>query len=50
MAMDLALTMTPLSFFVVASMCISLDKRPTSKYGENLKAITLVSPTIFPII
>jgi hypothetical protein len=31
-------------------MCLGLNKQPISAYGENVKAITLLSPTIFPII
>jgi hypothetical protein len=35
---------------VIASLCLALNAKPTSSYGENLKAITLLSPTIFPIV
>jgi hypothetical protein len=35
---------------VIASLCLSLNKKPVSLFGENLKAITLLSPTIFPIV
>jgi hypothetical protein len=35
---------------VVASMCIGLHGRPKSKCGEDVKAITLLSPTVFPIV
>lgn len=35
---------------VIAGLCLSLDKKSVSKYGEDIKAITLFSPTVFPII
>ncbi|KAH6644427.1 hypothetical protein C7974DRAFT_371549 [Boeremia exigua] len=35
---------------VIAGLCLSLNKQEISKYGEDIKAITLLSPTIFPII
>jgi hypothetical protein len=35
---------------VIAALCLSLNGQPISSYGEKIKAITLVSPTIFPII
>jgi hypothetical protein len=35
---------------VIASLCLALNAKPTSSYGESLKAITLLSPTIFPIV
>jgi hypothetical protein len=31
-------------------MCLGLNNKPISPYGEKVKAITLLSPTIFPII
>ncbi|KAH8732326.1 hypothetical protein GQ44DRAFT_669581 [Phaeosphaeriaceae sp. PMI808] len=31
-------------------MCLGLNNQPVSPYGEKVKAITLLSPTIFPII
>jgi hypothetical protein len=34
---------------VIAGVCIGLHGRPESSYGENIKAVTLLSPTIFPI-
>jgi hypothetical protein len=35
---------------VIAGLCLALNSKPMSSYGENLKAITLLSPTIFPIV
>lgn len=35
---------------VVACLCIALNGKPISSYGDHIKAITLLSPTIFPII
>jgi hypothetical protein len=35
---------------VIAGICIGLHGRPTSSHGENVKAVTLFSPTIFPIV
>jgi hypothetical protein len=31
-------------------MCLGLNGQPVSTYGETVKAITLLAPTIFPII
>lgn len=35
---------------VIAILCLCLDKKPLSAYGQNIKAITLFSPTTFPIV
>lgn len=35
---------------VIAIMCLCLDSQPISSFGENVKAVTLLSPTIFPIV
>jgi hypothetical protein len=35
---------------VIAILCLCLDKKPLSAYGQNIKAITLFSPTIFAIV
>jgi hypothetical protein len=35
---------------VIAGLCLRLNGQPKSAYGENLKAVTLLSPTIFPIV
>ncbi|XPS69052.1 hypothetical protein M3J09_001333 [Ascochyta lentis] len=48
--MDVALALTPLFFLIIAGICLSLNNKRTSKYGEDIKAITLVLPTIFPIV
>jgi hypothetical protein len=37
-------------FLVIAVLCLLLDGQPISQYGENIKAITLLSPTIFPVV
>jgi hypothetical protein len=37
-------------FLVIAVLCLLLDGQPISVYGENIKAITLLSPTIFPVV
>jgi hypothetical protein len=37
-------------FLVIAVLCLLLDGQPISPYGENIKAITLLSPTIFPVV
>jgi hypothetical protein len=37
-------------FLVIAVLCLLLDSQPISSYGENIKAITLLSPTIFPVV
>jgi hypothetical protein len=38
------------TMIVVPAMCLGLNNKPISPYGEKVKAITLLSPTIFPII
>lgn len=35
---------------VIAILCLCLDGRPITAYGQNIKAITLLSPTIFLIV
>jgi hypothetical protein len=40
----------PRIVLVIAVLSILLDSRPVSSYGEKIKAITLLSPTIFPIV
>jgi hypothetical protein len=35
---------------VIAILCLCLNGQQLSPYGQNVKAITLLSPTIFPII
>ncbi|XPS76255.1 hypothetical protein M3J09_008309 [Ascochyta lentis] len=39
-----------LFFLIVAILCLCLNNQPISSYGENIKAITLLSPTLFPIV
>jgi hypothetical protein len=40
----------PIVLLVIAVLCLLLDGQPISPYGENIKAITLLSPTIFPVV
>ncbi|OAL43180.1 hypothetical protein IQ07DRAFT_593355 [Pyrenochaeta sp. DS3sAY3a] len=47
---DAMLSLGPVFFFILAAICLSLNGKPVSPFGEDIKAITLVSPTIFPII
>ncbi|KAH7378317.1 hypothetical protein BKA66DRAFT_571743 [Pyrenochaeta sp. MPI-SDFR-AT-0127] len=49
-AVDAILTLGPLLFLVVGGLCLGLNNKPVSEYGEKIKAITLLSPTLFPII
>jgi hypothetical protein len=35
---------------VLAGLCLGLNGHPKSDYGDNIKAVTLLSPTIFPIV
>lgn len=35
---------------VITILCLSLNGKPISPYGQDIKAITLLSPTIFPIV
>ncbi|CAO2647197.1 Nn.00g081190.m01.CDS01 [Neocucurbitaria sp. VM-36] len=48
--MDVLLAFTPLFFLIVACLALSLNNRPTSKYGSDIRAITLFLPTVFPIV
>ncbi|KZM20786.1 hypothetical protein ST47_g8099 [Ascochyta rabiei] len=48
--LDALLSLAPLFFLVIASLSLSLDGKPISSFGQNIKAITLLSPTIFPIV
>jgi hypothetical protein len=47
---DFSLRWSLTRLIVVPGMCLGLNKEPISAYGETVKAITLLSPTIFPII
>ncbi|KAH7077763.1 hypothetical protein BKA63DRAFT_593014 [Paraphoma chrysanthemicola] len=47
---DTIMTLGPVFFLVVPGMCLGLNNRPISEYGETVKAMTLLSPTIFPIV
>ncbi|KAF2028274.1 hypothetical protein EK21DRAFT_114047 [Setomelanomma holmii] len=49
-AVDAALAVGPIFFFIIAGVCVGLHGRSPSIYGENVKAVTLFSPTIFPIV
>jgi hypothetical protein len=35
---------------VIAVLCLFLHEKPVSAYGEDVKALTLLSPTVFPIV
>ncbi|KNG46211.1 hypothetical protein TW65_97105 [Stemphylium lycopersici] len=35
---------------VIACLALSLNNRPTSKYGNDIRAITLFLPTVFPVV
>ncbi|KAF9690634.1 hypothetical protein EKO04_011473 [Ascochyta lentis] len=48
--LDALLSLAPLFFLVIASLSLSLNGKPISSFGQNIKAITLLSPTIFPIV
>ncbi|KAJ8114504.1 hypothetical protein OPT61_g3640 [Boeremia exigua] len=50
MPLDVMLMLSPIFFFIIACLCISLEGRAKSGHGENVKAITLVAPSIFPIL
>ncbi|KAJ8116306.1 hypothetical protein OPT61_g2253 [Boeremia exigua] len=45
--LDIILALSPLFFLTIAIICLWLNERPTSKYGEDIRAITLLSPTLF---
>ncbi|KAF4961849.1 hypothetical protein FSARC_10035 [Fusarium sarcochroum] len=47
---DIFLTLAPNCFFALAIASLRLDKKPISPYGEHVLNLTLISPTIFPII
>ncbi|KAH6625403.1 hypothetical protein C7974DRAFT_200875 [Boeremia exigua] len=47
---DVLMSLVPLFFLVIAILCLSLNQKPVSTYGQDIKAITLLSPTIFPIV
>jgi hypothetical protein len=47
---DILVTFVPLFFLVVAVLCIALNGKPVTPYGQDIKAITLLSPTVFPIV
>lgn len=49
-AADFILCLTPLSFFILAALALSLDKKPLSAFGHNIQAWALLSPTIFPLV
>ncbi|KAJ4992953.1 hypothetical protein SVAN01_01657 [Stagonosporopsis vannaccii] len=50
MPLDTLLALSPIFFFVIAAICFTLHGKTKSAYGENIKAITLVAPSIFPIL
>ncbi|KAF2852115.1 hypothetical protein T440DRAFT_527800 [Plenodomus tracheiphilus IPT5] len=48
--MDVLLALIPLFFLVVPCLALSLNNRPTSKHGSDIRAVTLFLPTVFPIV
>lgn len=46
---DIILCLTPLSFIILAGCAYSLDGKALSKFGRNIQAWSLLSPTIFPL-
>ncbi|KAH7385587.1 hypothetical protein DE146DRAFT_212907 [Phaeosphaeria sp. MPI-PUGE-AT-0046c] len=49
-SLDILGALLSLFFLVVASLSLSLNGNPVSAYGQDIKALTLLSPTIFPIV
>ncbi|KAF4458103.1 hypothetical protein F53441_111 [Fusarium austroafricanum] len=47
---DILLTLTPACFFALILAAIRLDKQPISPYGEMVVNLTLLSPSVYPII
>ena len=39
-----------LTFTVIAGLCVGLHAQPKAPYGDKIQAVTLLSPTIFPIV
>ncbi|KAF5024851.1 hypothetical protein F66182_3090 [Fusarium sp. NRRL 66182] len=49
-AWDILLTLAPACFFSLAIAALQLEKKPISSYGDNVLNLTLLSPTIYPIV
>ena len=47
---DIILTLAPLIFIVLGACALSLDKKPTSKYGSRIREAANVGPSLFPIV
>ncbi|KAJ8118309.1 hypothetical protein OPT61_g697 [Boeremia exigua] len=47
---DVLVAFVPLLFLVVAVLCITLNGKQVTAFGQDIKAFTLLSPTVFPII
>ncbi|KAJ4129808.1 hypothetical protein NW768_006778 [Fusarium equiseti] len=47
---DIILTLTPACFFGLVLAAIHLDKQPISSYGERVVNLTLLSPSVYPIV
>ncbi|KAH6621748.1 hypothetical protein C7974DRAFT_210334 [Boeremia exigua] len=47
---DILLSLTPLFFLVLASLSLHLNHQTKSAFGDKVRAMTSLSPTIFPII
>ncbi|CAG7566339.1 unnamed protein product [Fusarium equiseti] len=47
---DVILTLTPACFFGLVLAAIYLDNQPISSYGERVVNLTLLSPSVYPIV
>ncbi|KAK0706014.1 hypothetical protein B0T26DRAFT_836843, partial [Lasiosphaeria miniovina] len=47
---ELALTILPISFIILAILAAKLDGQPLSNYGQNVVDATRLGPSIYPII
>jgi hypothetical protein len=50
LALEYLLCLTPLVFIVMAILAGRLNGREVSKYGQNIKDMTSLTPTIFPLV
>jgi hypothetical protein len=50
LVMEFFLCLTPIAFLILAILARCLDGQGVSKYGENIKEWTILSPTIFPLV
>ncbi|KAH6997161.1 hypothetical protein EDB80DRAFT_584788 [Ilyonectria destructans] len=47
---DFVLTLVPVCFFVLSYLALRLEAMPLSPYGQKIMDITLLGPTIYPIL